>query len=83
MLAPYAGRVEFSGPFKNYDNVIILNVGDGYFVLLTGLERLNVSAGERVKRGEPVGAMPQEPNAELYIELRKNGSPVNPEPWLA
>ena len=83
VLAPYAGRVEFSGPFKNYDNVIILNVGDGYFVLLTGLERLNVSAGERVKRGEPVGAMPQDPNAELYIELRKNGSPVNPEPWLA
>jgi len=40
VIAPYAGRVEFSGPFKNYDNVIILNVGDGYFVLLTGLNDL-------------------------------------------
>lgn len=83
VLAPYAGRVEFSGPFKNYDNVIILNVGDGYFVLLTGLERLNVGAGDDVRRGEPVGALPGDSQAEIYIELRKNGSPVDPAPWLA
>ena len=83
VLAPYAGRVEFSGPFKNYDNVVILNVGDGYFVLLTGLNALFVDAGDTVRRGEPVGDMPARSNAELYIELRRNGSPVNPAPWLA
>ena len=83
VLAPYAGRVEFSGPFKNYDNVVILNVGDGYFVLLTGLDDLFVDSGDSVRRGEPVGAMPAKTNSELYIELRKNGSPVNPSPWLA
>lgn len=83
VLAPYAGRVEFSGPFKNYDNVIILNVGDGYFVLLTGLDELHIDAGDNVRRGEPVGALPGRSNAELYIELRRNGSPVDPGPWLA
>lgn len=83
VLAPYAGRVEFSGPFKNYDNVIILNVGDGYFVLLTGLDGLYVDAGDSVRRGEPVGEMPSRSNSELYIELRRNGSPVDPRPWLA
>ena len=83
VLAPYAGRVEFSGPFKNYDNVVILNVGDGYFVLLTGLDELFTSAGDTVRRGEPVGEMPAQSNAELYIELRRNGSPVDPKPWLA
>ena len=83
IIAPYAGRVEFSGPFKNYDNVIILNVGDGYFVLLTGLNDLYVDAGETVRRGEPVGKLPVQKGPELYIELRRNGSPVNPKPWLA
>lgn len=83
VLAPYAGRVEFSGPFKNYDNVVILNVGDGYFVLLTGLDGLFVDAGDTVRRGEPVGDMPAQSNSELYIELRRNGSPVDPAPWLA
>lgn len=83
VLAPYAGRVEFSGPFKNYENVVILNVGDGYFVLLTGLDDLYIDSGDSVRRGEPVGAMPAKNNSELYIELRKNGSPVNPAPWLA
>ena len=82
VLAPYAGRVEFSGPFKNYDNVVILNVGDGYFVLLTGLNGLFVDAGDTVRRGEPVGDMPARSNSELYIELRRNGSPVDPSPWL-
>jgi len=83
VIAPYTGRVEFSGPFKNYDNVVILNVGDGYFVLLTGLDDLFIDAGDTVRRGEPVGQLPRQSNAELYIELRRNGSPVDPKPWLA
>lgn len=83
VLAPYAGRVEFSGPFKNYDKVVIINVGDGYFVLLTGLERLNIGTGDEVRRGEPVGTLSNLSNPELYIELRLNGSPVDPSPWLA
>lgn len=83
VLAPYAGRVEFSGPFKNYDKVVIINVGDGYFVLLTGLERLNIGTGDQVRRGEPVGTLSNLSNPELYIELRLNGSPVDPSPWLA
>ncbi|MEP4052300.1 MAG: peptidoglycan DD-metalloendopeptidase family protein [Litorimonas sp.] len=83
VIAPYAGRIEFSGPFKNYDNVVILNVGDGYFVLLTGLNDLFVDSGDTVRRGEPVGKLPSRTGAELYIELRRNGSPVDPKPWLA
>ena len=83
VIAPYAGRVEFSGPFKNYDNVIILNVGDGYFVLLTGLDDLYIDAGDTVRQGEPVGKLPSRKDTELYIELRRNGSPVDPKPWFA
>jgi len=82
VIAPYAGRIEFSGPFKNYDNVVILNVGEGYFVLLTGLNELYVDAGDTVRRGEPVGKLPSKSSVELYIELRRNGSPVDLKPWL-
>jgi len=89
VLAPYAGRVEFSGPFKNYDQVVILNVGDGYFILLTGLGQVFSEAGDNVRIGEPVGALPYtgrsntaKSNPNLYIELRKDGKPLNPVPWL-
>ena len=83
VTAPFTGRIEFAGAFKNYDNVVILNVGENYFMLLTGLGEIFVDSGEMVKIGEPVGLMPQNATApELYIELRKNGAPINPKPWL-
>ncbi|MEP1231484.1 MAG: peptidoglycan DD-metalloendopeptidase family protein [Litorimonas sp.] len=84
VLAPYAGRVEFSGPFKNYDQVVILNVGDGYFILLTGLGEVFSKAGDNVRLGEPVGTLPYaaKSSPNLYIELRKDGKPLNPTPWL-
>ena len=52
-------------------------------MLLTGLDELFVDAGDTVQRGEPVGKLPSQTGAELYIELRRNGSPINPKPWLA
>ena len=83
VIAPFTGRIEFAGAFKNYDNVVILNVGENYFMLLTGLGEIFVSSGEMVSVGEPVGLMPAAVSSpELYIELRKNGAPINPAPWL-
>lgn len=82
--APHSGRVEFSGAFKNYNNVVILNVGEGYFLLLTGLSDTIVDVGDSLKRGQIVGALPSSRTgkAEIYIELRKGGSPINPAPWF-
>ncbi|MEM9600779.1 MAG: peptidoglycan DD-metalloendopeptidase family protein, partial [Pseudomonadota bacterium] len=83
VLAPYAGRVEFSGPFKTYGRVVILNLDDGYYLLLTGLGQTYVAANETVRRGEPVGQMPRTGDrAPLYMELRRNGRPINPAPWI-
>jgi len=82
--APAAGRVEFAGPFKNFENVVILNVGDGYFILLTGLGQLHVQSDSAVTAGETVGLMPvnSASNEKLYIEVRKNGSTIDPIPWF-
>lgn len=84
VVAPYAGRVEFAGPYKYYDKVVIMNTGGGYFVVLTGLGELFVESGEMLQAGEPIGLMPIHSNStqNLYIEVRKDGAPVNPAPWF-
>lgn len=83
VIAPYAGRVEFVGPFRTYGRVVILNMDDGYYLLLTGLSETYVTASETVRRGEPVGLMPGTTGrTPLYIELRRNGRSIDPEPWM-
>jgi len=84
VLAPTAGRVEFAGPFKNYDNVVIMNVGDGYFLLLTGLGSVTVQSDMQLSAGEPVGLMPvnSQSKAKLYIEVRQNQKTIDPLPWF-
>ncbi len=83
VIAPYSGRVEFAGPFRNYERVVILNMSDGYYLLLTGLGETFVNANESVTRGEPVGRMPRSGGrAPLYVELRRNGRSIDPEPWM-
>lgn len=83
VIAPYAGRVEFVGPFRTYGRVVILNMDDGYYLLLTGLSETYVTTTETVKRGEPVGSMPGTTGrTPLYIELRRNGRSIDPEPWM-
>jgi len=83
VIAPFAGRVEFSGAF-NDEHVVILNVGDGYFIVLTGLGETFTEAGTRIKAGEPLGLMPTSGtnSPELFMEFRKNRSSINPKPWI-
>lgn len=84
VVAPFKGRIEFSGAF-NGDNVVILNVGNGYFIVLTGLATTYGSAGEQVKAGEPLGTMPARQNSkpELFMEFRKNKASIDPMPWIS
>lgn len=84
VISPYAGRIEFSGPFKNYENVVIINVGGSYFILMTGLGDVYAQTGDNIVIGAPLGAMPSKSGAkpELYIEFRKDGTPIDPKPWL-
>lgn len=81
VLAPFSGRIEFDGAFKNYSRVVILNVGDGYFIVLTGMAESFGEKGQNVVAGEPLGRMGED-GAQLYIEFRKSGTPIDPLPWL-
>ena len=88
VTAPCAGRVAFADRFRTYGKLVIIDCGGGYHAVLSGLERLDAKVGQGIQAGEPVGAMPTwEPGGtarrpSLYIELRHDGQPVNPAPWL-
>ena len=83
VVAPYDGRVEFAGPFKGYGQILIIQHSDGYHSLVAGLDRIDEAVGDWLVAGEPVGAMGSGEKPRLYLELRHNGQPINPLPWLA
>jgi septal ring factor EnvC (AmiA/AmiB activator) len=88
VISPCGGRVVFAETFRSYGLLLIIDCGGGYHVVLAGFRRLDVKLGQRLLAGEPVGVMPDwEPGTTaqrpaLYVELRHEGAPVNPTPWL-
>lgn len=84
VLAPAAGRVAYAGPFRSYGQVLILNLDGGYALVLTGLGTISARVGESVRAGQHIGEMPgaDTPAPELYVEVRRNGQPVDPGRWL-
>ena len=84
VVAPFDGRVVFAGPFKGYGQILIISHGDGYHSLVAGLDRIDSGVGQWLVAGEPIGLMPAgEAKPRLYLELRHDGQPINPLPWLA
>lgn len=82
VLAPFDGRVLFAGRFRGYGQILIIEHGGGYHSLLAGLGRVEQSIGQWLVAGEPVGVM-GDGKPRLYLELRHDGQPINPLPWLA
>jgi len=96
VTAPCDGWVVYAGAYRSYGKLLILNAGGGYHVVLAGMERISVDIGQFVLTGEPVAVMGNGPQVAsvmvsgagtsqpvLYIEFRKDGSPVDPNPWWA
>ncbi|MFL6799978.1 MAG: murein hydrolase activator EnvC family protein [Xanthobacteraceae bacterium] len=94
ITSPCDGWVVYAGAFRNYGQLLILNVGGGYHVLLAGMERISVDLGQFVVTGEPVAVMGGGAQAAavmaggvtqpvLYVEFRKDGAPIDPGPWWA
>jgi septal ring factor EnvC (AmiA/AmiB activator) len=86
VVTPYDGRVKYAGPLKTYGQVLIVEAGDDYLIILAGLARVDAAVGQWLLAGEPVGRMADTgevgPN-ELYLEFRKGREPFDPVPWLA
>ncbi|WP_162913429.1 peptidoglycan DD-metalloendopeptidase family protein [Rhodospirillaceae bacterium SYSU D60014] len=84
IVAPFDGQVVFRGPFRGYGEILILEHRGGYHSLLVGLGRTDAEVGQWLLAGEPVGIMgpAMDGSPELYLELRHDGEPINPLPWL-
>lgn len=79
------GRVAFADWLKGYGMLMILDHGDGYMSLYGYNESLRKEVGDWVSAGEAIatsGASGGQRTAALYFELRLNGKPINPKPWL-
>ncbi|HEX4159367.1 MAG TPA: peptidoglycan DD-metalloendopeptidase family protein [Rhizomicrobium sp.] len=84
VIAPADSQVLFAGPYHKNGLVLILHGVGGYDLVLAGLERVDVRAGDQVLAGEPVGRMPHGgTEMRLYFEVRQNGKGASPAPWLA
>ncbi|MCP8895907.1 murein hydrolase activator EnvC [Shinella daejeonensis] len=93
VTAPADGWIVFAGTFRSYGRMIILNAGEGYHLVLSGMDRVSVREGQFVVAGEPLAVMGEKRVASvnalaletdrptLYIEFRKNGKPVDSRPW--
>jgi septal ring factor EnvC (AmiA/AmiB activator) len=86
--------VVYAGAFRSYGQLLILDAGGGYHVLLAGMDRISIDLGQFVLTGEPVGVMgggsslasalsTGSSQSVLYVEFRKDGTPVDPSPWWA
>lgn len=88
VVAPCSGRVAFAAPFRSYGNLAIISCGGGIDVVLSGFAALAVRPGQAVRRGNPVGTMPDwspaasAPRPTLYVEIRRHGDPVDPGPLM-
>lgn len=94
VTTPADGKVEFAGPFRSYGEVLILNPGGGFRVLLAGMDKVTANVGEFLRAGEPVGKMGVGPASVtlfgevvqdgapiLYIEFRNSTEAIDSDPW--
>jgi septal ring factor EnvC (AmiA/AmiB activator) len=95
VVSPSDGWVAFAGPFRSFGRLLIINAGGGYYLLLAGMDHINVEVGQFVLAGEPVATMGEGSSVSpaagaietkdpvLYIEFRKDGGSIDPSPWWA
>ena len=92
--SPADGWVAYAGAFRSYGRLLIINAGDGYYLLLAGMDQINVEVGQFVLAGEPVAVMGDTGSAPsagaggrndpvLYVEFKKDGGSIDPDPWWA
>jgi septal ring factor EnvC (AmiA/AmiB activator) len=95
VLAPADGWVLYTGNYLNYGQIIILDAGQDYTILLAGMASVDVTTGQFVLMGKKLGTMGSRTigravassagahRPTLYIEMRQNNQPIDPTGWWA
>jgi septal ring factor EnvC (AmiA/AmiB activator) len=80
-VAPAGGKIAFAGPFRRYGSIVVIDHGDGWTSLVTGLGQLNVRVGETIAQGAALGRAAGE-RPRVTVELRRRGRPVDITPLI-
>jgi len=81
VVAPAAGRVVFAGRYRGYGRIVIIEHAGGWTSLVTGLARTDVQVGDDLVGGGPLGVAGGD-RPVVSLELRRDGTPVNPAEYL-
>ena len=79
------GVVSFAGERNGYGNVVIVDHAGGLQTLYAHQSRMGVAEGERVARGQVIGAVGSTGHStgpHLHFEVRQGGKAVDPLPYL-
>jgi septal ring factor EnvC (AmiA/AmiB activator) len=85
IVAVYSGHVVYTGWFRGYGNLIIVDHGGDYYTLYAHAAEIRVSEGEDVKQGQTIGTVGDTGSLQgprLYFEVRHQGKPQDPTQWL-
>jgi len=83
--AVFTGHVIYTGWFKGYGNLIILDHDNEYYTLYAHMAEVGVKEGDDVRQGQRIGTVGDTGSLEgprLYFEVRYQGKPQDPEQWL-
>ncbi len=85
ITAVYGGHVVYTGWFKGYGNLIILDHGNDFYTLYAHIAEIGVKEGEDVRQGQKIGTVGETGSlagARLYFEVRYQGRALDPADWL-
>ena len=77
----WSGKVVFANAFKGYNNLLIVDHGDGYYTLYAQTASLSCKVGDKISQGQIV-AQTDGSAGRFYFEIRKGGTPLDPKNWL-
>jgi murein hydrolase activator len=89
VVSPCDGSILYAGPFRSYGQLLIIDPGGGYHIVIAGIDRIQVIQNQGVLAGEPIAAMASEPRSGektsarpiLYVEFRREQQSIDPAPW--
>jgi murein DD-endopeptidase MepM/ murein hydrolase activator NlpD len=85
VAAVFGGHVVYTGWFKGYGNLIILDHDNEYYTLYAHMAEIGVKEGDDVRQGQRIGTVGDTGSLDgprLYFEVRYQGKPQDPEQWL-
>ena len=81
----FPGRIDYSGWFKGYGQLLIIDHGHHYFTVFAHLEEIAKKKGEAVSGGEVIGVVGDpgwQVGPGVYFEIRKGGNHLDSKRWL-